>query len=147
MEIILVEDVTGLGHKGEVVNVKPGFARNYLLPRKMAILGTANASNLFKELQRQRALQEDKRLVLAREAAAKLNGAEVNIPAAANEEDTLFGSVTEVEIAEALVKAGHKVDRHQVQLPEHIKQLGVYDVTLRIHGDVTAGVKLWVVRP
>ena len=147
MEIILVEDVTGLGHKGEVVNVKPGFARNYLLPRKMAILGTANASNLFKELQRQRALQEDKRLGLAREAAAKLNGAEVNIPAAANEEDTLFGSVTEVEIAEALVKAGHKVDRHQVQLPEHIKQLGVYDVTLRIHGDVTAGVKLWVVRP
>lgn len=147
MEIILVEDVTGLGHKGEVVNVKPGFARNYLLPRKMAILGTANASNLFKELQRQRALQEDKRLVLAREVAAKLNGAEVNIPAAANEEDTLFGSVTEVEIAEALVKAGHKVDRHQVQLPEHIKQLGVYDVTLRIHGDVTAAVKVWVVRP
>ena len=59
----------------------------------------------------------------------------------------MFGSVTEVEIAEALVKAGHKVDRHQVQLPEHIKQLGVYDVTLRIHGDVTAGVKVWVVRP
>ena len=147
MEIILVEDVTGLGHKGEVVNVKPGFARNYLLPRKMAILGTANASNLFKELQRQRAVQEDKRLVVAREVAAKLNGAEVNIPAAANEEDTLFGSVTEVEIAEALVKAGHKVDRHQVQLAEHIKQLGVYDVTLRIHGDVTAGVKVWVVRP
>ena len=147
MEIILVEDVSGLGTKGAVVNVKPGFARNYLLPRKLAIAATKNASNLYKELQRQRDVQEDKRLIVAREVAKRVNGAEVNIPAAANEEDTLFGSVTETEIAEALVKAGHKVDRHQVQLPEHIKQLGLYDVTLRIHGDVTANVKVWVVRP
>lgn len=147
MEIILVEDVEGLGNKGAVVNVKPGFARNYLLPRKLGISATANASNLYKELQRQRTMQEDKRLVLAREVAARVNGAEVNIPAAANDEDTLFGSVTEVEVAEALVKAGHKISRQQVELPEHIKQLGLYEVTLRIRGDVTAAVKVWVVRP
>ena len=147
MEIILVEDVTGVGQKGAVVNVKPGFARNFLLPRKLAIPATANAGNLYKELQRQRDMQEDKRLIVARAVAAKLNGVEVNIPAAANEEDTLFGSVTESDIAEALTKAGHRVERAQVQLPEHIKQLGMYDLQVRVYADVTAAVKVWVVRP
>ena len=147
MEIILLEDVDGLGDKGTLVNVKPGYGRNFLIPRKLALPATGNAANLFKELQRQRTVQEDHRLIEAREAAAKLQGVEVNIPAAANEEDTLFGSVTEVDIAEALVKAGHKIEKNQVRLPEHIKQLGRYDVVLRIRGDVTATVKVWVVRP
>ena len=147
MEIILVEDVTGVGQKGAVVNVKPGYARNFLLPRRLAIPATANAGNLYKELQRQRELQEDKRVVAARQVAARLAGTEVNISAAANEEDTLFGSVTEADIADALIKAGHKIDRSQVQLAEHIKQLGLYDVTVRIYADVTANVKVWVVRP
>ena len=147
MEIILVEDVTGVGQKGAVVNVKPGYARNYLLPRKLAIPATANAANVYKELQRQRSMQEDKRLNAAREAAARLSGVEVNISAAANDEDTLFGSVTEADIAEALAKAGHRVDKSRLHLAEHIKQLGLYDVTVRIYGDVTAAVKVWVVRP
>ena len=147
MEIILVEDVTGVGQKGAVVNVKPGYARNYLLPRKLAIPATANAANLYQELQRQRTMQEDKRLAAARQLAARFVGVEINIPAAANEEDTLFGSVTETDIAEALTKAGHRVDKHQVELAEHIKQLGLYDVTVRIYGDVAAAVKVWVVRP
>src|SRR5262245_26617647 len=116
MEIILVEDVEGVGQKGALVNVKPGYARNYLLPRKLALPATTNAANLYKELQRQRSMQEDKRLIVAREVAAKLTGAEVNIPAVANEEDTLFGSVTEADIAEALTKAGHRVEKGQVQL-------------------------------
>lgn len=147
MEMILVEDVTGLGEKGSVVNVKPGYARNYLLPRKLAIAASKNASSLYKELQRQRDVQEDKRLIVAREAAAKINGAEVNIPAAANEEDTLFGSVTESDIAAALGGAGHRVEGKQIVLEEHIKQLGKYDVPVRIYGDVRATVKVWVVRP
>ena len=147
MEIILVEDVTGVGQKGAVVNVKPGYARNFLLPRRLAIPATANAGNLFKELQRQRSMQEDKRLIVAREVARKLTGTEVNISAAANEEDTLFGSVTESDVAQALTKAGHRVDKSQVQMVEHIKQLGMYDLTVRVYGDVTAAVKVWVVRP
>ena len=147
MEIILVEDVTGVGQKGAVVNVKPGYARNYLLPRKLAIPATANAANLYKELQRQRTMQEDKRVTAARQVAARLTGVEINIPAAANEEDTLFGSVTETDIADVLTRSGHRVDKFQVQLPDHIKQLGLYDVTVRIYGDVTANVKVWVVRP
>jgi len=147
MEIILVEDVEGIGHKGAVVTVKPGFARNFLLPRRLAIAATSNAANLYKELQRQRTMQEDKRLAIAREAAAKLNGTEVNISAAANEEDTLFGSVTEKEIADALAHAGFKYEPRQIGLMEHIKQLGLYEIPVRIYGDVSANVKVWVVRP
>jgi large subunit ribosomal protein L9 len=92
-------------------------------------------------------MKEDKRVAAAREEAARLSGVEVNIPAQANEEDTLFGSVTESEIAAALNKAGHKVADRQIRLEEHIKQLGMYDVVVKIHGDVTATVKVWVVRP
>ena len=147
MEIILIEDVEGLGDKGAVVQVKPGFARNYLLPRRMAITATGNAANLYRELQRQRTVQEDRRLIEAREIAAKLQGVEVNIPAAANEEDTLFGAVTEADIVDARARAGHRVEARQVQLPDHIKQLGKYEVVLRVRGDVTATVKVWVVRP
>ena len=147
MEIILLEDVKGLGDKGALVNVKPGYARNFLLPRKLAIHATSNATNLYRELVRQREVQEDRRIAAAREHAARLQGVEVNIPAAANEEDTLFGSVTETDIAEALAKAGHPVDRSKIHLDEHIKQLGKYDVAVRIYGEVSATVKVWVVRP
>lgn len=147
MEIILVEEVKGLGDKGAVVNVKPGYARNYLLPRKLAIKSEPNATNLYQELARQHEVQEDRRIAVAREQAARIQGTEVNIPAAANEEDTLFGSVTETDIAEALARAGHPVDRSKIVLDEHIKQLGMYDVTVRVYADVTATVKVWVVRP
>jgi len=147
MEIILVEDVTGLGNKGTLVNVKPGYARNFLLPRRLAIPATQNATNLFTELQRQRTMQEDKRIAAAREIAAKMSGLEINIAAQANEEDTLFGSVTEKEIADTLATHGHKVEQKLVLLAEHIKQLGLYEIPVRIYGDVQVAVKVWVVRP
>ncbi len=147
MDVILIEDLEGVGDKGAVVHVKPGYARNFLIPRKLAIPAGSNAGNLFKELQRQREIQDDKRMAIAREAASRLNGVEVNIPSAANEEDTLFGSVGEVEIAEALTRAGYPVERERIELAEHIKQLGLYDVVVRVHRDVSATVKVWVVRP
>ena len=146
MDVILLEDMEGLGAKGSLVHVKPGYARNYLLPRRLAIQAGEKAANLFQELQRQRSAQADKRIAQAREEAAKLEGVEVNIPAEANEEDTLFGSVTSSDVAEALAKAGHDVDKRRIEMPEHIKQLGRYDVPVRIFQDVSATVKVWVVR-
>jgi large subunit ribosomal protein L9 len=146
MDVILLEDMEGLGAKGSMVHVKPGYARNYLLPRRLAIQAGEKAANLFQELQRQRSAQADKRIARAREEAAKLEGVEVNIPAEANEEDTLFGSVTSSDVAEALAKAGHDVDKRRIEMPEHIKQLGRYDVPVRIFQDVSATVKVWVVR-
>ncbi len=147
MEVILLEDLKGVGTKGSTVNVKPGYARNFLLPRKLAIVGGSKAGNLLKELLRQREIKEDKLVAAARLEAAKLEGVEVNIPAQANEEDTLFGSITNADIADVLAKAGHDVDKRQIDLPDHIKQLGRYDVTVKLYGGVTATVKVWVVRP
>ncbi len=146
MEVILLDDLKGLGEKGATVNVKPGFARNYLLPRKLAIPTGSKAANLYQELARQKAAQEDKLVAAARAEAAKVDGLQVNIAAQANEEDTLFGSITNADVADALKAAGHDVERRRIDVPDHIKQLGNYDVTVKYYGGVTATVKVWVVR-
>jgi large subunit ribosomal protein L9 len=146
MEVILLEDLQGVGQKGATVSVKPGFARNYLLPRRLAIPTGSKAANLYQELARQKVAQQDKLVSAARAEAAKLDGLQVNIAAQANEEDTLFGSITNADVADALKAAGHEVERRRIEVPEHIKQLGSYDVTVRFHGGVTATVKVWVVR-
>jgi large subunit ribosomal protein L9 len=146
MHVILLEDLKGLGEKGASVSVKPGYARNYLLPRKLAIEAGDRAANLYRELARQKDAQEGKHMAEARAEAARLDGFEINIPTAANDEDTLFGSVTNRDVAEALARAGHVVDEHRIELDEHIKQLGHYDVRVRFRGDITATVRVWVVR-
>jgi large subunit ribosomal protein L9 len=146
MDVILLEDLKGVGAKGALVHVKPGYARNFLLPRKLAIPAGDKAGNLYREIERQKQYKEDRLVAQAREQAAKLEGVEVNIPTQANEEDTLFGSVTNGDVADALAHAGFPVDKHQVELPDHIKQLGRYEVPVRFFGGVIATVKVWVVR-
>ncbi|SRR5258705_3257023 len=146
MDVILLEDMKGVGAKGAVVHVKPGYARNFLLPKKLAIPAGTKAANLYQELERQRGLREERVVAESRAEAAKLDGVEVNIPAQANEEDTLFGSITNQDVAEALAKAGHTVDSHSLELDDHIKQLGRYEVKVRYRGGVHATVKVWVVR-
>ncbi len=146
MDVILLEDLKGVGAKGALVHVKPGYARNYLLPRRLAIRAGSNAAGLFQELERQRQVRDDRLVAAARAEAARLDGLEINLPAQANEEDTLFGSVTAQDVAEALARAGHTIDRHKIELEEHIKQLGRYEVPVRFHSGVTATIKVWVVR-
>ena len=146
MQVILLEDLEGLGARGATVNVKPGHARNYLLPRKLAIAAGSRSGNLYQELARQKEAQRDKRVAEARAEASKLEGLEINIPSQANEEDTLFGSITNADVADGLKVAGHDVERRRIEVPDHIKQLGNYDVTVRFFGGVTATVKVWVVR-
>jgi large subunit ribosomal protein L9 len=146
MEVILLEDLSGVGAKGATVNVKPGFARNFLLPRKLAISAGTRSANLYRELERQNQLQQQKRIEQARAEAAKLEGVEVNVPAQANEEDTLFGSVTSADVAEALARAGHIVDKRKIEMYDHIKQLGRHEVTVKVGAGVSATVKVWVVR-
>ena len=146
MQVILIQDLEGVGSKGATVNVKPGFARNYLLPRRLAIATGTGAARLYQELERQNAIHAERRLAEAKAEAAKIDGVEVNIPAQANEEDTLFGSITNADVADALAKAGHVVDKRTIELEDHIKQLGKYDVPVRFMAGVTATVKVWVVR-
>ena len=147
MQVILLEDLEGLGARGATVNVKPGHARNYLLPRKLAIPATSKAGNLYQELSRQKEAQHEKLVTQARAEAAKLEGLEINIPAQANEEDTLFGSVTGTDVADALSAAGHSVEKRRIEMPEeNIKQLGRYEVQVRFMPEVSATVRVWVVR-
>jgi large subunit ribosomal protein L9 len=146
MEVILLEDLKGVGARGATVNVKPGFARNYLLPRRLAITTGSKAANLYQELERQKVLQGDKLIAQAKADAAKLDGLQINIPAQANDEDTLFGSITNADVADALQAAGHEVDKRRIEMDEHIKQLGNYDVIVRYYGGVSATIKVWVVR-
>jgi large subunit ribosomal protein L9 len=146
MEVILREHVENLGQRGEVVKVAEGYARNFLLPRKLALPVTeANK----KQIERERVKFDAKEAAekqTAEALAARVAAAEIAISRRVGENDTLYGSVTTVDITEALAKQGIEVDRRKVQLAEPIKQLGEVMVPIKIHREVTAQVKVRVVK-
>jgi len=144
MKLILREDVYNLGKSGEVVTVKNGYARNYLLPRNLALL--ANAESV-RQLEHEKAvieLRQQKTKGTAEEQAKALSTVAVKITRKVGDQDKLFGSVTALDIAEALAKAGHKLDRRLIHLPEPIKSVGQFEVELHLHRDVTAKIKVEV---
>ncbi len=146
MQIILQEDVDKLGTRGQVVEVAEGYARNFLLPRKLAIAATPG--NL-KRLEKIRSVL-DKRTATEREGAQKqadvLAAASVTLARKAGENDQLFGSVTSADIAEALATRGYQVDKRKIELREPIKLIGEYQVTAKLHHGVTATIKVVVER-
>jgi large subunit ribosomal protein L9 len=146
MEIILLEEVGGLGARGARVKVSPGYARNYLIPNRLAIPATGAGANIFKEAERQRASRETKTRRGAEELAVRIEKLSLTIPMEAGEEDRLFGSVTTADIADQINAQGFEVDKRKIVLEEPIKQLGVYNVPIKLHGNVEAQVKVWVVR-
>jgi large subunit ribosomal protein L9 len=146
VELILLEDVKDLGRIGDTVKVADGFARNYLMPRKLAAKVNPGTLRLLEA--RKLALQKEheERVAVARAMAEKIASTSVTITAEAGEEDKLYGSVTTTQIAEALATQGVEIDRHAVVLAEPIRQLGVYEVEIALHSEVQAKVKVWVVR-
>lgn len=146
MEIILKEDVEKLGKAGDVVNVKPGFARNYLMPRKLAV--ESNAANLklieFDKKKAEKRVSEE--LKGAEELAKKLANLSCSIPVKVGDDEKVFGSVTSADIAKVLESEGLNIDKKKIGLEEPIKALGVYTVPVKIHKDVTAQLKVWVVK-
>ncbi|OJH41159.1 50S ribosomal protein L9 [Cystobacter ferrugineus] len=144
MKVILREDVANLGKSGELVTVKDGFGRNYLLPRKMAVLATEQN---VRQLEHERAVIAARNVKLkgaAEEQAKKLGAVKVTIRRKVGEQDKLYGSVTVLDIAEALAAQGQTVDRRQLHLAEPIKATGQYEVELRLHREVTAKIKVEV---
>jgi large subunit ribosomal protein L9 len=138
MKVILREDVYNLGKSGELVSVKEGYARNYLLPRNLAMLASnANVRQLEHEKQVIE-LRQQKLKGTAQEQAKKLEGVKVSIKRKVGEQDKLFGSVTALDIAEAIAAAGHKLDRRLIHLPEPIKAIGAFPIEIRLHREVTA---------
>ncbi len=145
MQVILLEDVNKLGDMGQIVDVKPGFARNYLLPQGLALL--ASTGNVAR-LNHQRQMIEARRVRERNEALGiqqSVDSVSVTLPKKAGENDKLFGSVTNRDIATALDALGHSVNPKKIQLDNPIKDLGVYDVKIKLHADVHAKVRVWVV--
>lgn len=145
MEVILIEKVRGLGDRGSKVRVADGYARNFLLPRRLAISATGSAAKQFDTLVHQAELREGKLRVGAEASAARLSGVALHMNVAAGEEGVLFGSVTTARLAEELAKLGHEIDRKQIELDEPIKRLGQYEVTIRFAAGVTATIPVEVV--
>ncbi len=144
-ELILLSDVEGLGEQGEVVKVNEGFARNYLLPRKLAEPVTAAAKKRIEKLQRAREERERAAMAAHREMAQRIEQTSVSITAKAGEGEKLFGAITTSDIAEALKLQGLEIDRRKIDLAEPIKELGVFTVTVKLHRQVEAPLKVWVV--
>ncbi len=146
MEIILKDDVAKLGRKGDVVKVADGFARNYLLPRKLAILATPGNRNNIEQMRAAAGRKQERDLASAQELAAKLNALHLVFARRAGEKDTLFGSVTSMDIGEELARQGFELDRRKIALPEPIKALGAVKVQVHLQQGVTAELQVEVKR-
>lgn len=146
MEVILREDIEKLGSRGQIVKVAPGYARNFLLPRRLAVLAT-DANRKIVEQERQAHLRREAKLASeAAELGKLLAGVTLTLTAKAGENDQLFGSVTAKDIAEALEAQNFSIDRRKIQLADPIRQLGEHKVPVRLHKDVTVEITVNVVR-
>ena len=146
MKIILTETLDKLGDAGSVVDVKDGYARNYLIPRKLALVASRGNMKVYEELKRQKEAHDNRAQREAVALSKKLEKASCTIPVAVGKEDQIFGSVTAQHVSEHLVEQGFEIDRRLIQLEEPIRALGVYDVSIRLHAEVSATVKVWVVK-
>lgn len=144
MKVILKENIDTLGHIGDIVKVAPGYARNFLLPKGLAIEATEKNAKALDHAMRQLAYKKNKALESARNLAARLEALAIGLTHQAGEEGKLFGSVTNMEIAAFLKEQGFEIDRKKIVLAEPIKQLGEYTVAVRIHPEVTANLKVSV---
>jgi large subunit ribosomal protein L9 len=146
MEVILREDVERVGARGEVVKVADGYARNYLLPKKLAVAATDSNRKIVEQERQAHLRREAKAVGEAQDLAKLMNGVAVTIAQKAGESDQLFGSVTSKDIAEALEKQNYTIDRRKIELDAPIKQLGEFKVPVRLHREVTAEITVNVVR-
>ena len=145
MKVILKEDIHGLGYKDDVVTVKDGYGRNYLIPQQKAVLATESAMKVIAENLKQRAHKLAKIKADAEELAAKINGTTLQLGTKASSTGKVFGSVTSLQIAEAFEKQGLNIDKRTIILKEPIKELGSFSVTVKLHKEVTAEVTVNVV--
>jgi large subunit ribosomal protein L9 len=146
MEVILKQDVKNLGYKDDVVKVKPGYGRNFLIPKGLAAMATVASKKMLSETVKQRAFKEEKIRKTAETAAAKMKDLVVQVGAKVGESGKIFGSVTTVQLADAIKKMGYEVDRKNIKMSEDaVKTVGTYTAEVRFHKEVTATVTFEVV--
>ena len=146
MKVILRKNFDQLGKIGDLIEVKDGYARNFLLPRQVAYIATKGNIRALEEEKQQLAKKEVKELETAKVLAAELENVSITIPVKVGEEDKIFGSVTSQMISDALKEKSYEIDKRKIDLAEPIKALGIYTVNIKLHNEVTANVKTWVVR-
>jgi len=146
VKVILLKDIDKLGKIGDEVEIKDGYARNYLLPRKCAIEATKGAMKIAEQKKREKASKESKLIQESKELAVKISATSCTISMESGEGDKLFGSVTSEMIAEALKAEGVEIDKKKVVLEEPIKALGVYSVEIKLHPEVKTQARIWVVK-
>ena len=146
MKVILLKDIEALGSAGEVVEVKNGYGRNFLIPRSEALVATAANMAQFESRRKQQETLSERDRRAAEALAKKLEAESITAQVKVGEEDRLFGSVTAQNIAELLAEKGYEIDRRAIHLEDPIRELGVYNVEIRLHLEVTTAVKLWVVK-
>ena len=146
MKVILLKDHEQLGEEGTITDVAPGYARNFLFPKKVATMATDHHVLEFNLAREKKLRLKEKETIKARKLADKLSETSCTITVAAGEGDTLYGSVTDATIAEALSRDGFQIDKSQVELENHIKKLGIYSVTINTEEGVSAQVKIWIVK-
>jgi large subunit ribosomal protein L9 len=146
VEVILLETIHKLGNRGQAVKVKPGYARNYLFPRNLALPSTPASRRVFQETERILIKKDVEATAAARARAAKLEGASVSISVQVGEEDKLYGSVSALDITRKLSEQGLEVERREIMLADPIRQLGEFTVDVRLHRDVSVPIKVSVVR-
>ncbi len=146
MKVVLTKDVEKVGKKGEIKNVSAGYARNFLLPKNVAIVATEANIKAVEEKKKRDNVKLAKEKEVFVELAAKISKLSLTISTQVGEEDRMFGAVTTEDIALALKEQGFEVDKRKIDLVEPIKALGVYEVSVKLHADVNAVVKVWVVK-
>ena len=146
MEVILRDDVRHLGKAGELVKVRDGYARNFLIPQGLAYLATEGNKKRVTEEARRKDRNATRQRTDAEQLAGTLSEVSVTFTVKAGEGDRLFGSITSADIADKLAELGHKVDKRAVELDEPIKLIGIYKVPVRLHTDVRPEVRVWVVK-
>ena len=146
MKIILKEEIKGLGKAGDIVNVAEGYGRNFLLPRKKAVGATADNMRIAEQEKKKVEEGLKRNLHEAKELSNKIDGSSITIARQVGEGEKMFGSVTSADIGEALEKEGFNIDKRQVYLEKPIKELGLVHVPIKIHPDVTAELKVWIVK-
>ena len=146
MELILREDVEGLGARGDVVQVKAGYARNFLIPRRIAVPANEAQKRILEKETKQREIRDDREKQNLHLVAEKLKDLSCTIVVQAGEEDKLYGSVTANDIADAVAIQGFEIDHKKVMLDEPIKVLGIYTVPVRLHKEIEVPIKVWVVK-
>lgn len=145
MQVILLEDINNLGYKDDIVTVKDGYGRNFLIPQRKAIIASESAKKVLAENLRQRTHKLEKIKQDAENLAKKLEGVSLTIGAKASSTGTIFGSVTNIQIADELTKQGFEVDRKKIVIKESVKELGSYKALVKLHKEVSVEIPFEVV--